>query len=253
MYSSHLASSGRHVPFAALGLTPEATTLEGLFAAQPAETFAAGQAVFWEGDASTHVFQIVEGCLRLYRILPDGRRAVIGFTFGGEVLGVSFQGPYLYTAEAVTPVRLRRISRRRMIEMAASSSGMLRQQLMDKMYEEMSAAQHLIIVLGQLSAEERVANFLVSAAQRTGADRRKPVAVELPMSRLDIADYLGLTIETVCRVFSKLKREGLIALEGRHHVILRGIATLLDLAGEMDEERPCGIRIPARPEAALPN
>ncbi len=252
MYSSHLVPSGRHAPFAALSLTSEATTLEGLFAAQPAENFAAGQAVFWEGDASAHVFQVVEGCLRLYRILPDGRRAVIGFTFGGEVLGVSFQGPYLYTAEAVTSVRLRRISRKRTIEVAATSWA-LRQQLMDKMYEEMSAAQDLIIVLGQLSAEERVANFLVSAAQRTGADRSKPVAVELPMSRLDIADYLGLTIETVCRVFSKLKREGLIALEGRHRVVLRGIAALVALAGEIDEDRTCGIRVSTRPEVSLPN
>ena len=93
-------------------------------------------------------------------------------------------------------------------------------------------------MLGQLGAEERAAHFLVSAARRTGADRKRPAAIELPMTRQDIADYLGLTIETVSRVISKFKRDGLVALEGRHRVILRRMSDLLELAGEFDDAEP---------------
>ncbi|WP_210485319.1 Crp/Fnr family transcriptional regulator [Microvirga antarctica] len=234
MYSS-LAAPNRTDPGPAFSLVREGETLESLFAAQPSETFASGQAVFWEGDASSHLFQLTEGCLRLYRILSDGRRAVTGFVFPGESLGVSFQGPHLYTAEAVTPVRLNRLSLSRLYA-AVDASVHLRQQLLARMYRDMSAAQHLIILLGQLSAEERVASFLLSAGRRSGADRSRPLTIDLPMSRLDIADYLGLTIETVCRVFSKFKRDGLIALEGRQRIVLRHPAALQALAGGGGED-----------------
>jgi CRP/FNR family transcriptional regulator len=234
MYSSNLVTLPYRSPNPAPG--PHAPgTLESLFATQPLETFAAGQAVFWEGDPSTHAFQIAEGCLRAYRILPDGRRAVTAFIFAGEVLGVSFQGPYLYTAQAVTPVRLRRISLSRLHE--ARESPALGRLLLTRIYEEIRSAHNLITLLGQLSAEERVANFLVSTARRTAQDEG-PVVIELPMSRRDIADYLGLTIETVCRALSKFKRRGLIALEGRNRVVLRRMESLQALTGEEEAHAP---------------
>jgi CRP/FNR family transcriptional regulator len=222
-----------------LGMPSEALTLENLFAAQPADKFAAGEGVFWEGDAASDIFQITEGCLRLYRVLPDGRRAIMGFRFAGEMLGLSCEGSYCYTAEAVTSVRLRRLSRAR-LRVMGEGTGQLQSLLLTKIFEEIRAAQQHIIVLGQLGAEERAAHFLVSAVRRTGADRMRPVAIELPMTRQDIADYLGLTIETVCRVMSKLKRDGLISLEGRHRAILLRMADLQQLAGEFDDAEPLG-------------
>lgn len=239
MYAPQIAPSARSATLPSFGLAPATVNLESVFTSQPLETFEAGEALFWEGDAASHVFQIVEGCLRLCRILPDGRRAVTGFAFGGEMLGVSFLGSYLYTAEVVTKVRLRRLARGRFYA-AVDGAADLRPQLLARICEEMGAAHKHMIVLGQLSAEERVVSFLLSAARRTGADIKKPVSIELPMSRLDIADYLGLTIETVSRVFSKLKRNGLVGLEGRHTVILRRMRQLQDLAGGMadDDELP---------------
>lgn len=189
--------------------------------------------MFWEGDAASHLFQVVEGCLRLYRILADGRRAIMGFQFAGETLGVSCHGLYDYTAEAVTPVRMRRLSRNRLHVVEETTVG-LQPLLMEKVFEEIRAAQQHIIVLGQLGAEERVANFLVSAALRTGADQKRPVVIDLPMTRLDIADYLGLTIETVCRAISKLKRDGAIILQGRHRIMLQRMGDLHNLAGMID-------------------
>lgn len=234
MYASHLAPSAAYGALSAFGLPSEPLTLESLFAAQPADKLAAGAAAFWESDPASHVFQVTEGCLRLYCILPDGRRAITGFVFAGDMLGLACQGTYRYTAEAVTTVRVRRLSRARLQGMREGTE-QLQSLLLTKIFEELSAAQQHIIVLGQLGAEERVAHFLVSAARRTRVDQKRPVVIDLPMTRLDIADYLGLTIETICRVLSKLKRDGLIALEGRHTVILRRLSELRELAGDIQD------------------
>ncbi|WP_262265748.1 helix-turn-helix domain-containing protein [Microvirga yunnanensis] len=248
MYASHLVLSADRATLPPFDLPSEAMTLDCLFAHQPMDKLAVGEALFWEGDMVSNIFQMAEGCLRLYRILPDGRRAIMGFVFAGELLGLSCQGTYRYTAEAITPVRLRRLSRARLNAMGEGAE-QLRALLMTRIFEEMSAAQQHIVVLGQLGAEERVAHFLVSATCRTGANLKRPVVVELPMTRQDIADYLGLTVETVCRVLSKFKRDGLIAPEGRHMLVLRRMSSLQDLAGEVDDralsERPTAVQRPA--------
>ena len=228
MYVSHLVSLA-----GGAALPSQTLTLENLFATQPADKFAAGEGVFWEGDAASDIFQITEGCLRLYNILPDGRRAIMGFRFAGEMLGVSCQNIYSYSAEAITPVRLRRLGRAR-IQAVVGGAKHLHPLLLAKIFEEMEAVQRHIIVLGQLGAEERVAHFLVLALRRIGMGQSRPMVIDLPMPRQDIADYLGLTIETVCRVISKFKRDGLIALDGRHRVVLRRMGDLQRLAGELE-------------------
>ncbi len=233
MYASQFAAPANLAIASDASPPPRPSTLEGLLSAQPVEKLTAGAAAFWEGDQASHLFQIVEGCLRLYRILVDGRRAIMGFRFAGETLGDCCQETYTYTAEAVTPVRLRRISRSRIQAMTDGETGVNRL-LMAKMVDEMRAAQRHIIVLGQLGAEERVIDFLVSVAHRTGADLMRPVVIDLPMTRLDIADYLGLTIETVCRTLSKLKRRGTITLQGRHGIVLHRVGEMIDVSARLD-------------------
>ena len=245
MYSASLAPPTATLLQPNFGAAAEPTRLADVFARQPVETVAKGEAVFWEEDAAADVFQVLEGCLRLYRILPDGRRAVMGFVFGGEMLGLSLSETYLYTAEAVTGSKIRRLGRRRFNQLVEASADLARS-FRNQMLEEMNAAREQIVVLGRLGAEERVIHFLLSAARKTGADRDHPVAVDFPMSRLDIADYLGLTIETVCRIVSKLKRDGFIGLEGRHTIVLRrfaGLKGLLD--GQGDNSWPARIHQPA--------
>jgi CRP/FNR family transcriptional regulator, anaerobic regulatory protein len=196
---------------AALGRFPVIgpVSLAGIFDGRHLETVEAGEAVFWQADQATNVFQVVEGCLRLYRVLTDGRRAITGFAFAGGVLGISLHDRHDYTAEAVTAVKLRRMGRGA-FHAAVDGSAELRPQLLALIFDEMSTAQDQMVTLGCKNADERVASFLVTTARRTGADLDFPVEVELPMSRLDIAHFLGLTIETVSRTFSKLKRDGLI-------------------------------------------
>ena len=218
------------------GTHPGGPTLQALFRPQVVETFAPPRAIFWEGDKASHVFHVLEGCLRLCCIMPDGRRAILGFSYAGELLGASFRNIYPFTAEAVTPVRLRRIARHRFHELV-DRSGDLRSQLLTEISSEMMAAQDQIMRLGRTAADERVATFLLHIARRTGADAVAPVDIDLPFGRLDIADYLGLTVETVSRELSKLKRDGLISMRGPHKIILRRLGGLRAIA-RMDVDEP---------------
>ena len=191
--------------------------------------------VFFETDPAEHVFEIVKGVLRLYKLMPDGRRAITGFLFPGEILGVSVKDRYLYSAEAVTQVRLQRYPRALLHANLAKSPGLSRE-VLAMACDELSAAQDQVLLLARKSAYERIASFLLSVARRMSADGEPVREIELPMTRLDIADYLGLTIETVSRALTKLKADGLIALPTAHKVVLRRINDLMVAAGEIERD-----------------
>jgi CRP/FNR family transcriptional regulator, anaerobic regulatory protein len=245
MYSQAAASQTRS---AVVMPAEPAPTLQILFKGQPVETYDAGEAIFWEGDAAGHIFDILEGVLRVYRILSDGRRAIVGFLYPGDMLGVSFQSRYLFTAEAVTEVKVRRFSRNRFFSLV-NESPELRPQLFAILCDEMSAAQDQMLLLGRKSAEERVVSFLLAAHRKNGVGD----AVELPMSRLDMADYLGLTIETVSRMMSGLMRRGLIGATGRHTIALRRLGALREAAGTGDEQDGAVDASPPSRRAVWPN
>ncbi|POR47126.1 Crp/Fnr family transcriptional regulator [Bosea psychrotolerans] len=215
--------------------TPPALSLQALFSKQAVETFEGGSAVFWEGDSARHVFEVVEGVLRVFKITGDGHRVITGFIYPGDLLGVSLKDRYLYTAEAVTKTKLRRFTRRRFQE-EINQSPELRPQLFARLCDEMAAAQDQMVLLARKSAEERVSSFLLVIARRLSSDQLAQPIVEIPMTRLDMADYLGLTIETVSRTMTKLISAGVIAPSGRHSVIVRKPAKLARLAGEGDDD-----------------
>jgi CRP/FNR family transcriptional regulator len=230
MYSQTAVSSSRNAAVLPTDSTRGTPALRDLFKEQPADAYSAGAAVFWEGDEAGHIYDVVEGILRVYRILPDGRRAIMGFIYPGDVLGVSFHSRYLFTAEAVTDVKVRRFSRNRFFALVDESPE-LRPQLFSILCDEMSAAQDQMLLLGRKSAEERVVSFLLAVHRKNGVGN----AIEVPMSRLDMADYLGLTIETVSRMMTGLIRRGLVAATGRHTIALRRINALREIAGADDE------------------
>jgi CRP/FNR family transcriptional regulator len=210
-------------------------SLQGLFGRQPVEKFDAGSAVFWEGDEASHVFEVVEGVLRVFKIMSDGRRVITGFIYPGDLLGVSLKNQYLYTAEAVTKTKLRRFARTRFQE-EINQTPELRPQLFARLCDEMAAAQDQMVLLARKSAEERVSSFLLLISRRLPGNRQTLQVVEIPMTRLDMADYLGLTIETVSRTMTKLTDRGVIAPSGRHAICIRKAAKLAALAGEGDED-----------------
>jgi CRP/FNR family transcriptional regulator len=218
-------------PMPSTGEAGTGSSCRAMFGGRPTETLAAREVLFWEGDAADHLFEIVSGCLRLYKLMADGRRAIIGFVFPGEILGVSLRDRYLFTAEAVGGVKLRRYPRAQMYANLARMPG-LSQEILAMACDELSAAQDQMLLLGRKTAQERIASFLIAVAKRTAHDDVPAREIELPMARVDIADFLGLTIETVSRVLTKLKSEGLIALPSPHHISLRQMAGLFRMAGE---------------------
>jgi CRP/FNR family transcriptional regulator len=218
-------------------------TLGDIFADQVAERFAQGEALFWQGDAAAHVFEVVSGALRTVHVMSDGRRVITGFLFPGDVVGVSLRNRYLTTVEAIAPTQVRRLGRHR-FEAAVDRYPDLRDQRIERLGDEMTAAQEQVVLLARKTAEERVASFLRSLARRNGGTLRPGQQIPLPMTRLDMADYLGLTIETVSRVMTRLTARGIIGPAGRHEIAIQRPAALAAIA--MDEADEDDVQVVAR-------
>jgi CRP/FNR family transcriptional regulator len=192
----------------------------------------AGKIFIAEGDAARFLYDIRQGQARVYKSLRDGRRQITGFMGVGHFLGLAVNGKYAFTAEAMDEVRLCRFERVA-VKAVFEAFPALERRMLEVATHELAVAQEQMLLLGRKSARERVAGFLVSWAEKSGGDGLEPVTVALPMSRLDMADYLGLTLETVSRSFSQLKREGLVAFTDAREVTLlkRGRMQMID-AGE---------------------
>jgi len=193
--------------------------MEGLAGIVGQSRFDHGATIMMEGDPADHLFNIIQGTVKIYRLLPDGRRQITGFLGGGDFLGMALSETNPYSAEAVGPVTLCRMPRRR-FEQLAERFPRLERRLLQNASNELFAAQDQMLLLGRKSAREKLATFLLAMARRAAARGRRDDAISLAMSRADIADYLGLTIETVSRTFSQLCREGSIALHGANQVEL---------------------------------
>lgn len=177
--------------------------------------------VYAEGDASDCWYKVVSGAVRICKFLADGRRHIAEFCFAGDSFGLETVGPRLFSAEAVGDVVLMRYPRAATERMIGESAPLARS-LCAMTLRGLAHAQSRMLLLGRMTAPERVASFLAEITERRDTPRR----IDLPMSRLDIADYLGLTIETVCRVLSSFKREGIIAIPNAHRIEIRDPAAL---------------------------
>ena len=162
--------------------------------------------LFSQGEDATSVFNITEGMARLYKLLPDGRRQIIGFALPGDFLGLSLSDKFSFCADAVDDMRVCRIPRSKFSQQLDEKPHLMKR-LHEMAANELMIAQDQLVVLGRRSAEERVAVFLIGMRKRFATIHHLSPTVPLPMSRQDIADYLGLTIETVSRTFSKFFKE----------------------------------------------
>jgi CRP-like cAMP-binding protein len=181
-----------------------------------------------QGDQATCCYRIVSGCVRVVKLMEDGRRQVGEFLLSGDLLGFHDLGTYDFAAEAVTDVVLRRYSRR-MVDALAESNNSLARRLRDLASINLRTAHARMVMLGRKTASERIASFLIEMADRLPA--RLAGALDLPMSRTDMADHLGLTIETVCRVLAHLRRDGTIVID-RGSLTIRDAEALDDMASE---------------------
>jgi CRP/FNR family transcriptional regulator, anaerobic regulatory protein len=191
---------------------------------------APGQALFHEGDRADRVFTLTNGCVKLYKLLPDGRRQVTGFLFPGDFLGVSVFDEHAFTAEALGECQLCWFPRSRFDHYVEKQPAMERE-LYRAAAHELAAAQQQLVLLGRKTAAERLASFFLElAAKADGCTSAADRSVNLPMSRSDIADYLGITKETVSRVFSAFKRDRLIRLETLNRIQILDEEGLRDIA-----------------------
>jgi CRP/FNR family transcriptional regulator len=182
-------------------------------------TVEAGRVFIEEGDPARYFYDINQGDVRVYKSLADGRRQITGFMGVGQFLGLAVNGHYAFTAEAMNDVRLCRFERVA-IKSVFDELPALERWLLDVATHELVVAQEQMLLLGRKTALERVVSFLLSWADRDGHAGHEPMTLTLPMSRMDLADYLGLTIETISRSLSQLKREGAIAFSDAHTVTL---------------------------------
>lgn len=180
---------------------------------------AAGQTIVVEGDRRTHAYRVLTGAVRLYKALPDGRRQVVDFLVAGDCFGLPGTDHYSCSVEAIVRSTIARYASAN-LEKTLSSNPQFAMRLLELAETHLGRAHGQMLLLGRQSAEERVAAFLMRFARQPASFGEAPVVIRLPMSRQDVADYLGLTIETVSRTLSRLRQHGLIALGARHEIVL---------------------------------
>lgn len=178
-----------------------------------------GQTFIEEGRPATHFFSITRGTVKLFKLLPDGRQQITGFARAGHFLGLAVSDTYAFSAEAIEPVQLCRFSRPG-LRTLLDDFPRLEQRLLHVAREELVAAQEQMLLLGRKTASERVASFLVAQDHDVVSCRNPVDRIDLPMNRSDIADYLGLTIETVSRMLSQFRTGQRIATPSISTVII---------------------------------
>jgi CRP/FNR family nitrogen fixation transcriptional regulator len=192
-------------------------TIEMMGAPMP---FARNAEIYGENEPAEYLYKVMSGAVRTYKVLNDGRRQIGSFYLPGDVFGLEVGDLHSFSAEAVADTKVLVIKRSALVTLASRDTEVARQ-LWTMAARELQRAQDHIMLLIK-TAQERVAGFLLEMAERNAG----AMEVELPMSRQDIADYLGLTIETVSRTLTQLENSGAIAVPTSRHIVLRSRGVL---------------------------
>ena len=182
--------------------------------------FARNTEIYGENEPAYYLYKVISGTVRTYKILVDGRRQIGAFHVAGDVFGLETGDEHTFSAEAITDCKIAVVKRNALIALAARDNEVARQMWSITGRELQRAQAHLLLLVK--SAQERVATFLLEMADRLAGG----AAVDLAMSRQDIADYLGLTIETVSRTLTHLERTSAIEVPTSRHIVLRNHSAL---------------------------
>jgi CRP/FNR family nitrogen fixation transcriptional regulator len=217
--TSQLPNNGSSIPDIA-----RSGQLDALIALEQIGTrlrFSRNQEIYGQGESGGYCwYKVVSGTVRISKLRTDGRRHIAEFCFSGDDFGFESGAERSFSAEAVEDVTVMRYPRAA-TERLAEENPAVAQLLRDMTLKSLAAAQARLMILARMTATERVVSFLLELSQRNDDER----CVELPMGRCDIGDYLGVTVETVCRVLSDLKRRGAIEVDS-HSVTLLDRFTL---------------------------
>jgi len=188
-------------------------------------SYARNEEIFGESEPAACVYRVLQGVVRTYRILADGRRQICDFFLPGDVFGLEAGGDHRTSAEAVSDCEVLAIRRSHLAEKAATDAASA-QKLWALTLHHLRRSEEHMLVLGRKNACERLAWFLIDMSERIPA----PEHIDLPVSRQDIADFLGLTIETVSRTMTQLQDDEVIALPSCRQVLMRDKQALFDMA-----------------------
>jgi CRP-like cAMP-binding protein len=180
--------------------------------------------IFAEGESAGYVYKLVSGVVRISQLLPDGRRQISAFHLPGDMFGFEADDIHHASAEAIVPVKVIAFKWHGLLTATVSSRFV--HELLNRTMIGLRQTQDHLLLLGRKNALERLAAFLLEMARRSGDDD----VIDLPMPRHDIADYLGLTLETVSRMFAELKEAGIVRLESARRVHLVDMAKLKAMA-----------------------
>jgi CRP-like cAMP-binding protein len=197
--------------------------------------------VFLDGDRASHIYRVEVGHVCIYRMVHDGRRQVIDFAYPGDFIGLGALGTHAANAQATTKARIRCVPVAALHDVVRSDQR-LGFELYEAMSRELLQARELLFTVSQRTAAERLAGFLLALSRRNERRGDHTGEIVLPMTRTDIADFLGLTIETVSRTFTKFRNDGLIDLEQCILVTISNTAALTAIA-----EGAVQVRSPRRP------
>ncbi len=188
-----------------------------------------GDSLFDEGEPAENVYNLTSGCLKLYKLLPDGRRQVTGFLFAGDFVGLANSDEYIYSAEAVNRVALCRFEKPK-LDKLMNAHPSLEKRLLTMARFELAEAQEQILMLGRKTAKERIASFILMLSERAHRRGEPENPVAFPMSRNDIGDYLGLTTETVSRTLTRLRKSGVLTMDTDRSISVNDRDALSDIA-----------------------
>ena len=187
-------------------------------------SFGRNDEIYGEGDEAQCWYKVISGTVRICKLLADGRRHIAEFCFSGDCFGVDNANERIYAAEAVDDVIVMRF-RRGPTEQLVDQNPIVARLLREAMVRDLTTAHARMLLLGRMTASERVAAFLLEMFER----RERTKTLDLPMSRIDIADYLGLTVETVCRTLSTLRHDRIISVPNPHRIELLDRAALEEI------------------------
>jgi CRP-like cAMP-binding protein len=189
--------------------------------------YSRGETIFNEGDLAEFAYKVAHGTVRLCKHLADGRRQIAQFLMPGDFFSFMELSEHSFTAEAVSDVTLVSYPRRQ-LERVVEERPNLRRRFTALLSKTIHDSQNHLVILGRQTAKEKVSSFLIMLAERQSEDAG--ALIDIRMSRQDIADYLGLTIETVCRVLSDMRRTRLIDIPNLHQLTIRNSDALEDIA-----------------------
>ena len=222
----------RHRAVCARCETDELSRLEAM---KYYRSFQAGQTVVWSGDRMDFVASVVTGIATLTRTMEDGRRQMVGLLLPSDFVGRPGRSVAAYNVTAVTDLVMCCFRKKPFEEMMAETPHVA-QRLLDMTLDELDAAREWMLLLGRKTAREKIASLLAIIARRDATLKLKTakgvVAFELPLTREEMADYLGLTLETVSRQISALKRDAVIDLEGKRRVLIADFNRLVEETGD---------------------